>query len=107
MAPYLITLALAIGSVGLWTVRVATTARGSRGASAVVSMVEATTYVVAVSHLMRSLDAPFHLLVYALGVGSGTYVGLTVDARVRARPIASTTSADNAASAEREHHPAR
>lgn len=85
--PYLITFALAIGSVGLWTIRVATTARGSRVASAAISTVEATTYVVAVSHLMGSLDAPIHLLVYAIGVGTGTYIGLTIDSKLpTARP---------------------
>jgi uncharacterized protein YebE (UPF0316 family) len=85
MAPYLITLALAVGSVALWTVRVATAAHGTRAASAIVSMVEATSYVVAVSHLMRSLDEPIHVAIYAIGVGSGTYVGLTLEARLRSR----------------------
>lgn len=84
MAAYLITFALAVGGVGLWTLRVTTTSRGNREASAVVSMIEATTYVVAVSHVMGSLDAPMHLVVYGLGVGSGTYAGLTIDSRLRA-----------------------
>lgn len=90
MAPFLITFALAVASVGLWTIRVATTARGSRVTGAIVSMVEATAYVVAVSHLMRSLDSPIHIVVYALGVGSGTYIALAIDAKVRVQQLPST-----------------
>lgn len=86
MGAYLITFALAVGSVALWTLRVAIASRGSRAAGAMVSMIEATTYVVAVSHITSTLGAPMHLAVYAVGVGAGTYAGLTVDARVRRGP---------------------
>ena len=82
MSTYLITLALAIASVGMLTLRVAATSRGHRTASSVIAMLEATTYVVTVSHVVGALDAPAHLLVYAIGVGVGTYGGLTVDKRL-------------------------
>ena len=84
MSSYLITLTLAIASVGMWTLRVAVTSRGNRAASSVIAMLEATTYVVTVSHIIQALDAPTHLVVYAIGVGFGTYGGLTVDRRLRA-----------------------
>ena len=84
MSAYLITFALAVGSVGLWTLRVATTARGNRATGAVIATIEATTYVAAMSHVMSSLGAPLHVVVYGLGVGSGTYAGIIVDTRLRA-----------------------
>jgi uncharacterized protein YebE (UPF0316 family) len=81
MAAYLTTFGLAIASVAMWTLRVAITARGNRAASSLIAMVEATTYLIAVSHITGALDAPTHLFVYAIGVGAGTYGGLTVDRR--------------------------
>jgi len=86
MAPYLITFALAIASVAMWTLRVAITSRGNRAASSLIAMVEATTYLVAVSHITSALDAPAHLFVYAIGVGAGTYTGLTVDRKLQCFP---------------------
>jgi uncharacterized protein YebE (UPF0316 family) len=79
----LITFALAVGSVGLWTVRVALTARGSRTLGSTVAATEAMVFVVAFSHVTGSLDAPIQILVYGLGVGAGTYLGVTLDRRLR------------------------
>lgn len=50
-------------------------------------MIEATTYLVAVSHITSALDAPSHLFVYAIGVGAGTYAGLTVDRKLQCFPL--------------------
>lgn len=86
MAPYLITFALAIAGVAMWTLRVAITSRGNRASSSAIAMVEATTYLIAVSHITSALDAPSHLFVYAIGVGAGTYAGLTVDRRLQCFP---------------------
>lgn len=86
MAPYLITFALAIASVAMWTLRVAITSRGNRASSSAIAMVEATTYLIAVSHITSALDAPSHLFVYAIGVGAGTYAGLTVDRKLQCFP---------------------
>lgn len=87
MTSYLATFLLSITTVGLWTIRVAMTARGGRIGATVISAVEATLYVVVVSRLVGSLNAPFHLVVYAIGVGVGTYVGLTLDASARSRSM--------------------
>lgn len=84
MDTYLITFALAVGSVALWTLRVTIASRGNRAASAVVSMVEATTYVVAVSRMTGAVGAPLHVAIYAAGVGAGTYAGLYLDGRLAA-----------------------
>lgn len=83
MIGYLATFALAVASVCLWTVRVATTARGNTAIGAAVAVVEATTHVVAMSHVIGSLSAPLHVIVYGMGVGSGTYAGIIVDTRLR------------------------
>lgn len=88
----LITFALAVGSVGLWTLRVALTARGSRALGSVISAIEAVIFVVAFSHVTGSLDAPIQISIYGVGVGVGTYLGLTVDRRLRARSSGQTAS---------------
>lgn len=82
MGAYLITFGLASASVCLWTLRIAITSRGKRAAGAMMSTVEATVYVVAVSHVLGSLDAPVHIAMYGLGVGVGTYAGLVIDSAV-------------------------
>lgn len=83
MTPIVITFGLAAASVGLWTVRVATIARGSRGLGTAVSMIEATTYAVAISRLVGTLAVPIHILAYAVGVGTGAYVGSVVSGKLR------------------------
>lgn len=80
-----ITFALAVGSVGLWTLRVALTARGSRLLGSAVAATEAVVFVVAFSHVTSSLDAPVQIVVYGLGVGLGTFLGLTVDRTIKGR----------------------
>ena len=87
MIAYFVTFLLSVSTVGLWTIRVALTARGGRVASTVVSMLEATLYIVVVSRLAGSFGSPTHVLVYAAGVGSGTYFGLTADAMARSRTL--------------------
>ena len=79
-----ITFALAVGSVSLWTLRVALTARGSRTLGSVVAATEAVVLLLAFSHVTGSLDAPIHVSIYGGGVGIGTYVGLSVDGALRA-----------------------
>lgn len=81
----LITFGLAVGSVCLWTLRVATTARGCRALGSVVAATEAVVFLLAFSHVTGSLDAPIQVLVYGGGVGIGTYVGLTIDRTIRTR----------------------
>jgi uncharacterized protein YebE (UPF0316 family) len=73
------TAGLAMLSVGLWTVRVAVTARGSRALGALVAAVEATVFAVAFSRLLAGLDSPHRVAAYGLGVAAGTLLGLTLD----------------------------
>ena len=75
---------LAITSVGLWTLRVALTARGRRGIGASVAAVEAVIFAVAFSNVAAHLDSPLRVAGYAAGVALGTVVGLTADRRLSA-----------------------
>jgi uncharacterized protein YebE (UPF0316 family) len=74
--------ALAAVSVGLWTLRVALSARGTALVGAAVAGVEAVVYVVAFGRIVSDLDSSARLIGYAVGVVAGTLLGMTVDRRV-------------------------
>lgn len=86
MAQLILTFSLAVLSVSLWTLRVAVTARGNRTAGSGIAMVEALTFVTVYSQVVNSTDGPVSLIVYGLGVGLGTYLGVSMDRRIRALP---------------------
>ena len=75
---------LAVTSVGLWTLRVALTARGRTSIAAVVAAVEAVVFAVAFTNVAAHLDSPARIAGYAAGVATGTVLGLTIDHRVSA-----------------------
>jgi hypothetical protein len=83
------TAALAMLSVGLWTVRVALTARGSRVMGSSVAAAEATVFAAAFSRLLGDLDSPARIAAYGLGVAGGTLAGLWIDSRLRPLPAES------------------
>ena len=72
---------MAMGSVGLWTLRVTFAARGRKLLGAAVAAVEAVVFAMAFSNLTASLDAPVRVIGYALGVAVGTVLGLSLDER--------------------------
>jgi uncharacterized protein YebE (UPF0316 family) len=71
--------AAALVSVGLWTLRVALTARGRKLAGAAVAALEASVFVVVFGSLVTDLDQPVRLGGYAVGVAVGTLLGITAD----------------------------
>lgn len=71
--------AMALGSVGLWTLRVAFAARGRKVLGAGTAAVEAVVFAIAFSNLAANLDSPIRVLGYAIGVAGGTLLGLAVD----------------------------
>ena len=73
---------LAITSVGLWTLRVALTARGRRSIGATVAAVEAVIFAVAFTNVAAHLHSPLRVAGYAGGVAVGTMLGLTADRRL-------------------------
>jgi uncharacterized protein YebE (UPF0316 family) len=74
--------ALALVSVGLWTLRVALTARGRSLASASVAALDATVFAVVFGSLLSDLDRPARLGGYAFGVAVGTLLGMLADRRM-------------------------
>ena len=74
--------ALALVSVGLWTLRVALTARGQRLAGASVAALEASVFAVVFGSLVADLDQPSRLAGYAAGVAIGTLLGISADRRM-------------------------
>jgi uncharacterized protein YebE (UPF0316 family) len=75
---------LAIGSVCLWTLRVALTARGRKVAGSLTAGLEAVVFLVAFSTVAADLDAIERVLGYAVGVGLGTLIGVQLDERLSA-----------------------
>lgn len=73
---------LALVSVGLWTLRVALTARGRRVAGASLAALDASVFAVVFGSLVSDLDRPARLCGYAFGVAVGTMLGLTLDRRM-------------------------
>jgi uncharacterized protein YebE (UPF0316 family) len=75
---------LAMASVGMWTLRVALTARGRKAAGAIVAAAEAVVFALAFTRLASGLDAPERVAAYAVGVAVGTVLGLAIDERLSA-----------------------
>jgi uncharacterized protein YebE (UPF0316 family) len=74
--------ALALVSVGLWTLRVALTARGRSVAGASVAALDATVFAVVFGSLLSDLERPARLGGYAFGVAVGTLLGIVADRRM-------------------------
>ena len=80
-APFVLA-GLAVASVGLWTLRVALTARGMKLASSCVAALEAVVFAMAFSNLVTDLGSVDRLIGYALGVAAGTALGLLANDRL-------------------------
>jgi uncharacterized protein YebE (UPF0316 family) len=80
-------MALAIASVGLWTLRVTVAAQGRKGLGSVVAAVEAIVFAVTFSNLVTDLHRPGRLFGYAVGVAIGTAFGLEATERLTQRSI--------------------
>lgn len=74
--------ALAAGSVSLWTLRVAVAAAGRRLTAAVIAALEAVLFALAFSAVITALDDPLRIAGYAVGVASGTLLGIAADERL-------------------------
>lgn len=74
----LVMMLLAMGSVGLWTMRVTISAQGRKALGSTVAALEAVVFAVAFSHLVTDIGRPDRMAGYAVGVALGTLIGLTV-----------------------------
>ena len=75
---------LAMTGVGLWTLRVALTARGRKLVGAGVAAIEAVVFALAFTSVASNLGSPVRLTGYAVGVALGTLLGLAVNERLPA-----------------------
>lgn len=73
---------IAVVSVGLWTLRVALTARGRKVAGSVTAGTEAIVFLLAFSSVLGDLAAVERVIGYALGVAGGTLLGVIADERL-------------------------
>jgi uncharacterized protein YebE (UPF0316 family) len=75
---------MAVISVGLWTLRVALTARGRKVAGSITAGAEAIVFLVAFSTVLTNMEAIERIFGYALGVAAGTLLGVFADERLSA-----------------------
>jgi uncharacterized protein YebE (UPF0316 family) len=75
---------LAVISVGLWTLRVALTARGRKVAESITAGLEALVFLLAFSSVLADMHALERIVGYAVGVGVGTLLGVFLDERLSA-----------------------
>ncbi len=69
-------------SVSVWTLRVALTAEGRRGAAAITAGVEAVVFALVFASVLSSLESPAEVAGYAVGVAAGTFLGLLADGKL-------------------------
>ena len=73
---------LAVLSVGLWTLRVALTARGRKVGGSLTAALEALVFLLAFSKVLADMNAIEKVAGYAVGVGIGTLLGVYLDERL-------------------------
>ncbi len=79
--PYgpVIIFAMRVVDVSMGAVRLILMVRGWRKVAAAVSFFEVFIWIVAVGNAMQHLTSPYHLVGYAGGFATGTYVGVSVE----------------------------
>jgi uncharacterized protein YebE (UPF0316 family) len=70
---------LRICDVSLDTLRVLFAIRGQRGVAAILGFCMALIWIFAVGNAVRHLDSAWHILAYAGGYATGTFVGITIE----------------------------
>ena len=68
-----------IVDVSLDTMRVILAVRGKRGITALLGFFQALIWIFAVGNAIRHLDSILHILGYAAGYATGTFVGVTIE----------------------------
>jgi uncharacterized protein YebE (UPF0316 family) len=75
---------MAMVSVGLWTLRVALTARGRKLGGSITAGAEALVFLLAFSTVLGDMEAIEKIIGYAAGVAAGTLLGVYIDDRLSA-----------------------
>ncbi len=83
-SPYgaLVIFALRIVDVSFDTLRVLFAIRGQRAIAGVLGFCMALVWIFAVGNAVRHLDSAWHILGYASGYATGTFVGITIERAV-------------------------
>jgi len=71
-----------LADVSLATLRTLMVVRGSKLQAAAVGFVEVLIYITALGVVVRNLESPVHLIVYALGFASGNFIGTYLEERL-------------------------
>ncbi|WP_198440032.1 DUF2179 domain-containing protein [Aerococcus urinae] len=64
------------------TIRTLLAMRGYRSIAPFIAMIEVTIYTIGLSVVMKYLDTPIYLVVYALGYGIGIYLGILLEDKI-------------------------
>src|SRR6478609_7643216 len=75
----LVIFGLRIVDVSCDTMRVIFAIRGKRGIAAMLGFIQALVWIFAVANAVKHLDSILHVLGYAGGYATGTYVGITLE----------------------------
>jgi uncharacterized protein YebE (UPF0316 family) len=75
----LVIFVLRIFDVSLDTMRVIFAIRGKRGVAALLGFAQAMIWIFAVGNAVKHLDSIIHILGYAGGYATGTWVGITIE----------------------------
>jgi uncharacterized protein YebE (UPF0316 family) len=78
----LIIFGLRIVDVSLSTLRMLLAMRGGKTIAPIIGFFEVLLWIIAVGSAVRHLDSPLHLLGYAGGFATGTYVGLRIEEKI-------------------------
>lgn len=78
----LVIFCLRICDVSIGTVRLIMVTRNHRIQAAVLGAVEVTIWLVAVSAVLGNLTSPWHVVGYAGGFATGTYIGMFIEGKL-------------------------
>ncbi|MBN2468173.1 MAG: DUF2179 domain-containing protein [Deltaproteobacteria bacterium] len=84
IAKCLLIIVARITDVSLGTLRTVFIVHGRKGIAFVVGFIEILIWLVVISSVIKNLDKPIYAVSYAFGFGLGTYVGITIEAWLKA-----------------------
>jgi uncharacterized protein YebE (UPF0316 family) len=83
----LVIMVLVLTEVGLWQWRVILTGRGAKGLPTLLGIIGAVLQITAIAQVVAYVRDPLTVAAYALGVGGGVLIGVTVGNRFTAEAV--------------------
>lgn len=71
-----------IGDVSLGTLRTVMIVRGNRPMAALIGFLEVTIFILIISRVISQIDCWINVLAYSGGYAAGTFVGMSIEARM-------------------------